>query len=752
MLHGGHASHEPEAVVPHVPAVDDSGATQLLPDLTPVVNANLGYLHGWVLDTTSQPGRVLLRLTGTIANVGAGPLEIRGGRYTDPDHREVFQRVTSEGGGFSDRLAGTFVAHPEHGHIHFEDFAEYRLREVNPGEGVGAVVRNSGKVSFCLLDEVQTPHDIPHAVADRTYVECGDDVQGISVGWADVYERTLPDQWVDVTGVAPGRYWLEVAANPSARLAESDHSNNEARVLIELDPASSTPFADRMEPNGSLETASDLGALGDLVEPQLSIGSAGDQDFFRFTAASTGTVTVALTGATGAGTVRLALLDSAGAELASAAMAEADAQVAAPLVGGQTYYVAVSSGGSAYASYTLTVQGIAPTVTIAAREPEAAEPPGVPGSFVITRNGPVNATLAVQYTVSGTATNGVDVATLSGSVVIPVRQSSVTVFVFPLGDGVPEGPETLTFALAAQSAYVVDGAAASATVTIADSSGALALPAPWTSGDVGPVGSAGHAGVLPNGEFRLVSAGGDPARGRRDVLQLASQALEGDGAVIARVAGWDTTAPSAFAGVTLRDGSAAGARGVTLAVDGAGNLQLIVRKSTNGKAHRKALAAVSDDAGGAWLRLMRVGRTVTAATSADGVTWQTLATVRTRLAARVAAGVVCGGAGDATRTVVARFEAPRVAAAPPAPSGLTAEPTASGVRLTWSPGDAVDGNRYVVERSTHARKRFSRIAERAGTATDYEDATLAAGRYFYRVRAIAPAGSAVGPAIVVRVP
>lgn len=746
LLHAGHPQDPHDQPPPAVPLQQtDIRASPLLPDLTPVVHEGLGHLHGWILDSASQPGRDLLRLTVTIANVGTGPMEIRGGSYVDASHRDVLQRVFAAEGGSSDRLAGTFVAHPEHGHIHFEDFAEYRLRAVAPGDGVGSVVRSGGKISFCLLDESQTPFHVEGTVPDARYEECNDTIQGISVGWMDVYERTLPDQWIDVTGVAPGRYWLEVAADPLGRLLEADDSNNEARILIELDP--SILAVDRLEPNGSWQTATDLGVLGNGLEPQLSIHVAGDQDFFRFTAASSGTVTVAVSGASGEGKLNLVLLDAGGAQLSASINPRQDQQLTAALTQGQTYFVKVSADAdSTYRSYTLSVQDIAPMVTVTAGVAQTGESPSAaPGSFVITRNGPVNATLTVRYAVGGTAINGQDAETLTGSVVIPVRQSSVTVLVRPINDAEPENPKTLTLTLIGNAGYAVDPAAASASLTIADDDTPQPLPAPWSSADIGPAGGAGAAGVLPNGQFRLTSAGGNAAKRKNDVLHLASQMLEGYGAAIARVVDWDRADATAMAGIVLREGTAPGARGVTLAVNAAGNLQLIVRRSTNGRAVVKTVRSAAVDSAGVWLRLLRVGRTITAATSIDGVSWQLSETVRVRLAARISAGVACGGSNDPGHVSTARFAEALVAPAPAAPSPLTATRGSGGILLTWS-DQANSETAYVVERARKSRKRFTPIAELAPNTIQYEDlATLSKGRHYYRVRALAPGGDVAGP-------
>src|SRR5688572_29281549 len=53
---------------------------ELLPDMVPLASAAKGYVYGWRVDTRepSMPGRALLRLTTAMANLGRGPMELRG--------------------------------------------------------------------------------------------------------------------------------------------------------------------------------------------------------------------------------------------------------------------------------------------------------------------------------------------------------------------------------------------------------------------------------------------------------------------------------------------------------------------------------------------------------------------------------------------------------------------------------------------------------------------------------------------------
>jgi subtilisin-like proprotein convertase family protein len=214
----------------------------LLPDFVVLANEREDYLYDWRIDRSSFRGRTLIRFSTAVANIGLGPAELRGGQTYADGTQAVFQRVYDSDGGFSDRLAGTFHYHPQHNHIHFEGYAQYNLRKVTAGNGVGEVVAAGGKTSFCLVDVDPYATSLPGARATARYNSCGQ-VQGLSVGWADVYGDHLADQWIDITGVPDGRYWLEIIADPDNGLLESDETNNTTRIQIELDlvPGNRTP-------------------------------------------------------------------------------------------------------------------------------------------------------------------------------------------------------------------------------------------------------------------------------------------------------------------------------------------------------------------------------------------------------------------------------------------------------------------------------------------------------------------------------
>jgi hypothetical protein len=76
------------------------------------------------------------------------------------------------------------------------------------------------KVSFCLRDDWQANANLDHSMP-QTYVDCEQSaVQGIAVGWADIYAWSLEGQNVDITGLRDGTYWLLQTVDSSNVLSE----------------------------------------------------------------------------------------------------------------------------------------------------------------------------------------------------------------------------------------------------------------------------------------------------------------------------------------------------------------------------------------------------------------------------------------------------------------------------------------------------------------------------------------------------
>lgn len=133
------------------------------------------------------------------------------------------------------RIVGNFEIHPDHGHIHFGDFAKYELRRLladdSPDMSATGLVGVSDKVSFCLIDVEKIRDD---AVPVATYTTCNAYREGISPGWSDVYGADLEGQEFPLDGVTDGRYAIVVNMNYDNGLFESDYSNNRVTAIVRM--------------------------------------------------------------------------------------------------------------------------------------------------------------------------------------------------------------------------------------------------------------------------------------------------------------------------------------------------------------------------------------------------------------------------------------------------------------------------------------------------------------------------------------
>ena len=116
-----------------------------------------------------------------------------------------------------------FTFSPCHAHYHMNAFARYRLftRNWHP-------VIKAAKQGFCLRDDRR---HLPTGAPTAKYT-C--DFQGISRGWQDVYDKSLDCQWLDISRVPPGKYYLEVVVNPKRIFKEANYRNNKAIIPITI--------------------------------------------------------------------------------------------------------------------------------------------------------------------------------------------------------------------------------------------------------------------------------------------------------------------------------------------------------------------------------------------------------------------------------------------------------------------------------------------------------------------------------------
>ncbi len=106
---------------------------------------------------------------------------------------------------------------------------------------------------------------------------------------------------------------------------------------------------------------------------------------------------------------------------------------------------------------------------------EAAGPPGVAaqtGAISINRwdERYLYPALTVHYSIAGSASNGTDYTTLSGTVTLPTGVETTNLIINPAADLLVEGMEMVTLTVIPTNTYAIETNNASASVTIADSS------------------------------------------------------------------------------------------------------------------------------------------------------------------------------------------------------------------------------------------------------------------------------------------
>jgi len=220
---------------------------------------------------TEFPGK--LTVTTATSNIGYGPLEFRGTgewfcdgepatageycpNYEYPEQlviQRIYRKFPDENSGFVDRDAGTMRYHAQegHDHPHIDNWAfnTLRIRGIDPDPTNWPIVGEGTKVSFCAENSIPCfdynffceydsvvldINEMPNARMGQVY-ECNATVQGVSVGYSDIYGQTLEGQEVFFSpNTCNGKYYLVSEFDPDSIFQELNETNNVAFVEIEL--------------------------------------------------------------------------------------------------------------------------------------------------------------------------------------------------------------------------------------------------------------------------------------------------------------------------------------------------------------------------------------------------------------------------------------------------------------------------------------------------------------------------------------
>lgn len=159
------------------------------------------------------------------------------------------------------------------------------------------------------------------------------------------------------------------------------------------------------------------------------------------------------------------------------------------------------------------------------------------------------------------------------------------------------------------------------------------LPAPWVSQDVGFAGVGGSA-THSSGAFTVNGSGSD-IWGTSDGFRFVYQALSGDVEIKARVTGIQNTNGWAKAGVMIRESLASGSPHGFMLVSAASGLAFQHRAATGGSSG----SAGASGSAPRWVRLTRVGGTLTGYSSDNGTSWVQVGSQSVPLAGTVYVGL-----------------------------------------------------------------------------------------------------------------
>ena len=190
----------------------------------------------------------LLVFTSSVENVGYGPLLVEGRRGTLRTRTmRATQLVQLRGGGVR-RIAGVgrlrYNVSPSHSHWHLQPFEQYELRTLD-----GTQIVRDHKSGFCLTSDHQSPLPTQGHAASRPLQgsDCARNkrrakqlLEGIAVGWGDIYIPAKEGQSIDLVGYTPGEYDLVHRVNVGRALRETSYANDASSVRIRL-TAPATP-------------------------------------------------------------------------------------------------------------------------------------------------------------------------------------------------------------------------------------------------------------------------------------------------------------------------------------------------------------------------------------------------------------------------------------------------------------------------------------------------------------------------------
>jgi subtilisin-like proprotein convertase family protein len=250
----------PPVVCSYCKCMNNADSCSLLPDLT------ASYL---CIQNNHFEQTGFLKMSNATPNIGRGPIEIHGidscfcdsvpvpcsstcPPGTQMKHKitqRIYKRVGKDTLVSYNRDAGIMTYHPEHHHLHVDDWTHFSLRvqTPNPDPTTWPIIGTASKQSFCLVNSGNcttsygyckdtignslTMANIPNA-GFGMYNGCGLD-QGIYPGNLDVYTQNQNNS-VPLGSICNGSFHIVSITDPKNNFLESNENNNWVSVPITL--------------------------------------------------------------------------------------------------------------------------------------------------------------------------------------------------------------------------------------------------------------------------------------------------------------------------------------------------------------------------------------------------------------------------------------------------------------------------------------------------------------------------------------
>jgi lysyl oxidase len=179
-----------------------------------------------------------LRVSVGVENIGAGPLDLRLAPLDSPTP-SIAQRLHYSDGSTSERPAGQYLFHATHMHYHAADLAEIELfRVIDPQNGTLAAAGIGNKQSYCLgdvrmVDFTRFDQGRAGSIATDCATPSGASM-ALTEGWVDIYQWSLPDNYLEFGDNPSGLYVIRATTDPSDFILESNEEDNVGYALVRV--------------------------------------------------------------------------------------------------------------------------------------------------------------------------------------------------------------------------------------------------------------------------------------------------------------------------------------------------------------------------------------------------------------------------------------------------------------------------------------------------------------------------------------